>query len=191
LRELNQLGALECITLLGKQGETEDAQAEDSFIQRIGSGVNWRRRFDLSAGELSDELHQHDLGIVANEPDILTKSGVFAALAHHGVAPIVASRAGVVLPELFQRAVLVNDDGELIPGIALALRETGRLERLRENLLALASGELSWPRIAQSWSEVLRDNVAGTSLRVPAGGVALLNAQHAIPAFDETKEVPA
>ncbi len=112
LRELNERGALECITLLGKRGVDEDTRAEDSFIRRIGPGVNWRRRFDLSAEELSHELHQHDLGILANEPDILTKSGVFAALANHGVVPVVAAQKIAALPQFVQQAVLANDDGE-------------------------------------------------------------------------------
>jgi hypothetical protein len=156
LRHLNERGALECITLLGKRGVDADTRAEDSFIQRIGSGVNWHRRFDLSAKELSHELHQHDLGILANEPDILTKSGVFAALANHGVVPIVAARNVAALPQFIQPAVLANDDGERIPQIERAISEPGRLEALRESVLAIESRELSWPRIAQSWNEVLQ-----------------------------------
>ncbi|HEY0549627.1 MAG TPA: hypothetical protein VGF13_08500, partial [Verrucomicrobiae bacterium] len=127
LRQLNERGALECITLLGKRGADEDTRAEESFIQRIGRGVKWHRRLDLSAKELSHELHQHDLGILANEPDILTKSGVFAALANHGVVPIVAAQNIAALPQFIQQAVLANDDGERISRIERAINEPGRL----------------------------------------------------------------
>ena len=168
LRHLNERGVLDCITLLGKHGEAEDARAEDSFIQRIGPGVNWRRRFDLSSEEISLELLQHDFGVVANEPDILTKSGVFAALASHGVVPIVATPPGAVLPDLLRHAVLANDDDKLLPGTAQSLREAERMEPLCENLLVLASRELSWPRIAQSWTEVLRP--LNTARELPHSG---------------------
>jgi hypothetical protein len=190
LRQLNERGAVECITLLGKHGEAQDTRTEDSFLQRIGPGVNWHRRFDLSAKELSHELHQHDLGILANEPNTLTKSGVFAALANHGVVPIVAAQNIAALPPFIQPAVLANDDGERIPQIERALGEPRRLEALRENLLAIANRELSWPRIAQSWNEVLRNHVIAAprcdGRRVGSKPLASRDA-----AIDPTKEVAA
>ena len=155
LRELNNAGLLECVTLLGKKSEAEDTRAEESFVQRIGAGVNWRRRFDLPAEEISHELVQHDLGLVANEPDILTKSGVFAALANHGVVPVISSTSDVALPKWMQHAVLANDDDRSIPRISQTVRSTETLETLRKRLLVTAAEKLSWPRIAQSWLEVL------------------------------------
>jgi hypothetical protein len=165
LRELNERGLIDGITLLGKHGLTEDARGEESFIRRIGPGVEWRRRFDLSTEEISRELLQQDLGIVANEPDILTKSGVFAALANHGIVPIVAVQRAAALPKFVQHAVLSNDDARLISTVVPMLRETGQLDTLRAKLVALASQELSWRNIAQCWSEILQPFSATPELR--------------------------
>ncbi len=191
LRALSERGFLDGITLLGKQGTIDDERIEKRFAQRIGPAVIWCRRFDLPSDNISQELLQHDLGFVANEPDILTKSGVFAALANHGVIPVVSLRGSASLPAFVREAVLGNDDCESIPKIVQALGDAERLETLRNNLLALASRELSWVRIAQSWSEVLQKALVGTSRRdvptgVPAGGMAPVTTQR-VPA----SEVPA
>ena len=173
LRALNNAGLVEWITLLGKQGDLQDARAEESFARRIGNDVIWRRRFDLTAREISHELVQHDLGLVANEPDILTKSGVFAALANHSVVPVISSRGSMALPKLLQNAVLPNDDGKSIPKISQAICSRATLETLREHLRATATGELSWPRIAQRWLDVLgNESTQDTSSRAEPSSVA-------------------
>ncbi len=174
VREMNERRVLECVTLLGRQSGPEEEQAEKDFAQRIGSGVNWRRCFDFKSDEISRELCEHDLGLVANEPDILTKSGVFAALASHAVIPIVSTPRAVAFPKLVQGAVLANDDGEFIRSITRTLREPAQLETLRENLLVLSSRKLSWPSIAQRWSEILRpvsrdDTLSPEDRRLPIG----------------------
>jgi hypothetical protein len=155
LRELSRAGLLEHITLLGKRPELDDERAWQRWADRIGSGANWRKGFNLSNAEISSELTQHDIGLLANEPDILTKSGVFAALATHGVLPIISTPRGEVLPECVQEAALANDDAEAIPSLVQSLRDTEWIKSRRERLLAFAARELHWPGIARSWSEVL------------------------------------
>jgi hypothetical protein len=162
LRALNEAGLVDSITLLGKHGQAADARAAEDFSKHIGGGVNWHDRFDLSAEEISRELSAHDFGLLANEPDTLTKSGVFAALASHGVVPIVSTPSGSSLPELIRNAALANDDGVCIPDVLSAVNDVARLEILRRNVLTLASRELAWPRIAHTWSNVLH-GVRGVS----------------------------
>ncbi|HUR59652.1 MAG TPA: hypothetical protein VM029_18175, partial [Opitutaceae bacterium] len=165
LRALHQASRLEHITLMGKRPEPEDERAWQSWSERIGPGVKWRQRFDLSTSEISAELAQHDLGLLANEPDILTKSGVFAALATHGVIPIVSTPAGEALPESVARAALANDDGGAIAPLVAALRDATLLRPRRDELLAFAARELAWPGIARNWADVL----SGTGARKSAG----------------------
>ena len=92
LRALAQVGLVDSVTLLGKRHEPANERAWQSIARKIGPNVNWRRCFDLSSDEISRELSGQHLGLLANEPDVLTKSGVFAALAEHGVIPVVSTR---------------------------------------------------------------------------------------------------
>src|SRR6185295_17440152 len=111
--------------------------------------VNWRTRYDLSTDDISREFIEHDFGLLANEPDILTKSGVFAALASHGIIPIFSTRFYASLPESFSEAALANDDAQVIPQLIRRLADTGGLQQRREKLLELSARELAWRRIAE------------------------------------------
>jgi hypothetical protein len=155
LRALQQNGQIEQITLVGKRPNAEEEQAWAEFSQKIGEGITWRKRFDLATSEISSELSEHEMGLLANEPDILTKSGVFAALATHGVVPVVSTPANEPLPERFKNAVLANDDSASIPHLSELLQDKAALHSRRTELLSYASRELAWPGIAQSWARVL------------------------------------
>jgi len=156
LRELHRAGLLEHVTLLGKAPERADVRAWRWWALRIGHGVNWRQQFDLSPQEISDELAQHDLGLLANEPDILTKSGAFAALATHGVVPVISVRGDSALPVALRGAAFVNDDRGTIPRLLELLRDAATCDARGEKLLGFARRELEWAGIAQSWTEVLQ-----------------------------------
>jgi len=160
LRTLGTTGMLEHVTLLGKHPEPEDERTWQRFANGAGENISWRKRFDLSGADVSSELANHDFGLLANEPDILTKSGVFAALATHGVIPIVADSHYCSLPRIFHNAALVNEDTRYSVAAALrALRDAPSLNDMRERLLALADSELAWPRITQIWKNVLEHGV--------------------------------
>src|SRR6185436_5560523 len=128
--------------------------AEQRYVDAIGQ-TTWRRQFDASAADLSRELAGNDFGLLANEPDILTKSGVFAALATHGVNPIV-STAGTALPEFADQAALSNDEApNSFAAILNTLRDAAKLRFTRERLLSIATEHLAWPRITQRWHEAV------------------------------------
>ena len=181
LRALHQADLIEHVTLAGQEPLPEDERMWRHLAARIGSNVEWRTRFNLLAEDISAELVQHDVGLLANEPDVLTKSGVFAALAAHGVVPIVSTPAREPLPERFRPSVLANDDDRNIEQLVQLLREPSALNQRREHVRALAARELGWPGIARSWSEVLRVNVPAAALQTAE--------EHA--AFGNRLEVPA
>jgi hypothetical protein len=171
LRALGEAEMIEHVTLLGKHPEPEDERAWQRFADVAGARVAWRKQFDFVSADVSRELAAHDFGLLANEPDILTKSGVFAALATHGVIPLVAGARHCSLPRLFHDAALVNEDTpESVMTVSNALRDDIALSEMRERLLALASTELAWPRITRTWKNVLEHFVEpGSALqREPA-----------------------
>ena len=155
LRALREAGLVESITLLGKHNEADDDLAVQRFIDAIGE-TRWHRQFDLSAADVSRVLAGCDFGFVANEPDILTKSGVFAALAAHGVIPIVSTAGHAALPEFVSNAVLSNDESAPSAAAVLdTLRDVAKLRSTREQLLTVAARHLAWPSITQHWHQVL------------------------------------
>jgi glycosyltransferase involved in cell wall biosynthesis len=156
LRALGQIGMIEHVTLMGQQPRPEDERTWKQLADLSGENIRWRMRFDLGAVDVSHELAAHDFGLLANEPDILTKSGVFAALAAHGVIPIVSKAGRSTLPRLFHNAALVNADTDgSIAAVVDVLRDTNALNEMREGLQALSGRELAWPRIAETWKNVI------------------------------------
>ena len=160
LRALRAAGALHSITLLGKPNAPQDERAWQTLKSRLGADVRWDLRFNLPADEISRELLAHDFGLLANEPNTLTKSGVFAALAAHGVIPIVAQGEPVRWAPPFAGAVIVDDESGDLAEWRQFLGDPTRLKHGRERLLGLAARELSWARITESWHGLL-GSVAG------------------------------
>ncbi len=156
LRVLNEAASIESITLLGKSPDAADAGAFENWKVKIGGGITWRNRFDLSREEISGELVQHHAGLLANVPDILTKSGVFAAFAAHGVVPVIAGQSGDRVRGKMGGAALVNDDRQYISRAVQCLRDPVRMAAMRDHLLDLAAHELSWPSLGRSWAGLLR-----------------------------------
>jgi hypothetical protein len=160
LRALGQDGMIEYVTLLGKRPVPQDERAWKRYADSAGENISWRQRFDLNSADVSHELAAHDFGLLANEPDILTKSGVFAALATHGVIPIVADSRHCALPRLFHHSALLNrDTRDSAAAVLSMLRDAAGLNEMRDGLLTLASSELGWCRIAQTWKNVLEHSV--------------------------------
>jgi hypothetical protein len=173
LHALREAGAVESITLLGKHNETDDDTAEQRFINAIGA-TEWRRQFDLSAVELSQELAGQDFGFLANEPDILTKSGVFAALATHGVIPIIPI-AQAARPEFVNQAALSNDDTpQSFAALLDTLRDAAKLRSRRERLLAVATDHLAWPRVTQRWHAAVNSALSQRLTRSKGVNVPIL-----------------
>jgi len=156
LRALHTAGAIESITLLGAREGASEARERERLAREIGSGVNWNTAFDLFAREVSQHLAEQDFGLLANEPDILTKSGVFAALAEHGVIPFISTHERSIPDSLVSLVIPNGERPDDIEAALKLLRETEHLRAKRDNLRAFAPSELAWPSISDSWSSVLR-----------------------------------
>ena len=157
LRAVREADALESITLLGAREGTAEARARERLASAIGGDLKWNAAFDLPASEVSEHLAGHDFGLLANEPDIVTKSGVFAALAEHGVIPIISTREHQSVPRALATSVIPNSEQpDHIKTTLEFLRDTARLQQMRDNLREFAAKELAWPRIASSWRAALR-----------------------------------
>jgi hypothetical protein len=155
LRALSEAGLLESVLFLGKAEAPEDTRERERFQKLIGK-VAFKTRFDVSATDVSRHLAQQDLGFIANEPDVLTKSGVFAALASHGLVPVLSTRNGAGVPEFARGAVLGNDDSEAdVQRVTASLRQRADLERVREAVMRLAAEQLAWSRITRAFADAV------------------------------------
>jgi hypothetical protein len=155
LRTLTDAGALDSITLLGKPNATLDEGAWQKLKSHIGPIPRWHLRFDLSTGQISRELIRHDLGLLPNEIDTLTKSGVFAAFAAHGVLPVLSPSNGTVIPSELHRIVITSNGLGHAPDLLQMRDDPAAWANRRERLLAFAARELSWRRIAGNWKSLL------------------------------------
>lgn len=168
LRTLVQSGAIERITLIGQPSSEADERELDTVLRRIGGGVEWERRFALTPDEIASALASHQCGLLANEPDILTKSGVFAAFATNGVVPVVSTPRGERLPASLEKAVLRNDEKQLIATTAAELVDPRQLQARAEALLTFARNELDWSRIGLQWLEILQQATGSTRVSAPS-----------------------
>jgi hypothetical protein len=163
LRSLHTVGALESVTLLGRREEPADVRERERILDEIAPDLKCNMAFDLSSAEVSRHLAKHHVGLLANEPDIITKSGVFAALAEHGVIPVVSAREDQKLSAALSRAVIANTERtKSVEATLSLLRDPVRLQQMRTRLLAFAANELAWPRMTASWSTLFEPHSLAT-----------------------------
>jgi hypothetical protein len=180
LRALQAAGALHSVTLLGKPYGSQDEKTWQGLKHKVGADVRWNLRFDLGAAEISRELLAHDFGLLANEPDTLMKSGVFAAFATHGVIPLISQRKATPVTPPLAHAVMLDDGSGDTSDWRQLISDPARLKLRRERLSTFAARELSWRRITGSWRDLLEPS-AGNE----ACGFSMAQAKEAGRAFDE------
>ena len=156
LRAMVEADLVSSILVLGKRSDSaEQTQRLAGFQRRIGGP--WHSFYDLPSDQVARHLAQCDVGFVANDSGILTKSGVFAALAGNGVVCVVAAKNDTPLRAPFRDCVLLNSDDPRHVGSLLAqLQDEATIARLRENALAVSRSVLSWERIATQWQKHLQ-----------------------------------
>ena len=159
LTEAWRRGVLERVSLLGKSGVPPYA-AELKCLQEAiapGGGELWQSHHDLPERALSHLLQEHNCGLAANGPALLSKSSVYAALCAHDLVVICARD----LPEHAGKAAgtlelpcLESDDQR--PQLALDhLCDAGQMGLLREATRRAAQRSLSWKAIARGSAEVV------------------------------------
>jgi hypothetical protein len=161
LRALSDAGAIDFITLLGKPNSAQDERAWRSLKKRIGPKARWNLRFNLPIEQISQELIHHDLGLLPNEPETLTKSGVFAAFATHGIIPVLCHQTGANVPLPLREIVIARDDTRNVAELRRLHDDPRELVKRREELIAFAARELSWSRITADWSLLIESPERG------------------------------
>lgn len=150
LRELVSAELVDSVLLVGKSDSSRRHSRMVSKCQRQIGG-DWRNVFDLPPAQVAEALSECDIGLVANDTDTLTKSGVFAALSANGVVSIVARRAGGSVPQPFNDCVLLNDESAGFPAIVSELRGNDRMIARRRATLRAARTTLSWTTVSQAF----------------------------------------
>jgi hypothetical protein len=145
---------VESILLIGKSDRSaRHAQRVAEHQRQIGG--QWRLLFDLPPIQVAEALAECDVGLIANEPDTLTKSGVFAALATNGVVAVVADSPHVPVPPPFNDCVLLNDEDAEGGAILAELRGVNGMTARRRATLRAARAELSWDRVALAFRQAV------------------------------------
>jgi hypothetical protein len=156
LRLLCQHDLIERITLLGKPTTDPQTQAAlDELHQRIGFQKPLTERFNPSPEEISQSLAEHDLGLLANYPSILSKSSVYALLCDHRVATVVRSEAGHggdIAADTYP--CFVNDDSQP-QNCAAKLRDPSAVVTIQQRVEHAAEHVLNWSSITAKWQAVV------------------------------------
>lgn len=166
LREHRNLLKLLChnslvqnISLIGKsEAMSEELRALQDYIARGNAGM-WQDFPDLTPAQLSEVLARHDLAFSRNRPQLLTKSGSYAAACVHGLPTICQPSQANVLPFSGLGTIespvpyLANEDDK--PAEVLEfLQDLSAIDRLRQQVKRAALSNLSWAQIVKEWKEI-------------------------------------
>ncbi len=164
LKSLCQHDLVQSIALIGKsEGAPSEAlralQSEIAPAAVLAGEAIWRQYPDLAPAQLSEVLAAHDLALSRNRPQLLTKSGSYAAACVHGLPTICQPVAPDALPfsglgnAESQVPHLANDDANCDFALRF-LRDETAVDRLRGQVKLAALGRLSWPEIVREWKEL-------------------------------------
>lgn len=150
LKQLCDRNLVESITLAGNS--ELDAKGTRQMAQHrayIGHNHLWQEAFDLTPDQVSQLLVTQDLGLVCNEPDILTKSSVFAVLSAHGVCSAICGQSDSS-DDLDQSVFLYNSNSN---GILKCLEQMHCEQEvdLKKQALKKLTRSLDWKQIALAW----------------------------------------
>lgn len=151
LKSLCDQGWVESITLAGSS--ELDAKASKKMAQHradIGYSHLWHEAFDLTASQVSQLLATQDVGLISNQPDILTKSGVFAALSVHGVLSVICGQTDTNQDDLNKSLFLYNNSNSNVKLIE-EMQNEPKIYDKKSALQNLIQNNLDWQKIAQLW----------------------------------------
>lgn len=155
LKALCDRNWVESITLAGtSEIDTKTAKKMAQHRTYIGHAHLWQEAFDLTNNQVSQLLVTQDLGLVSNEPDILTKSGVFAALSAHGVLSAICGQTDR-LDNDWDRSVFVYKSRSKISECLEQMQDQLEVERKKLALRSLIQTQLDWNKIALAWGKHL------------------------------------
>lgn len=89
LTALQAEGKLRGLMLIGSSPNPEVDASIRSLVSEVGASEIAEFSQDLTEGQVSEKLLQCDLGLVATQPQMVGKSGVYAAYCAHGIRPVL------------------------------------------------------------------------------------------------------
>lgn len=157
LKLLCERGLVESVTLAGKS-ELLDPRVGKAMAQHqayIGHAHLWYEAFDLTASQASQLLATQDLGLVSNEPNVLTKSGVFASLSVHGVLSVICGQINIEQDDLDKSVFSYNSS--LTPTLTCLekMQNKQEVDQKKQALQTLTQTNLDWKTITLAWVEHL------------------------------------
>ena len=160
VQTLHAKNLIESITLLGKSGfGPKHAKRFETLRRKVAPDGLWKEHYDLAPEPLSRLVLEQDLGLVSNWPGILTKSGVFAVLAAHGVPAVIAKKGPH--PSNLPDAFFENDDSPASIATCLSeFHDAALVARKRHTLAQFHDSELRWDRVAGKWYALLHSTTA-------------------------------
>ena len=162
LEALRASNNIESLHLIGKAPDAAIENATAKLLKSLALTHLVQSHYDLAPEKISAILQHQDLGLVVNTPDLLTKSSVYAALCAHELIVICAPDSSKDITSEGKYSLMVpyleNDDA--CPHLTLnALRDTARMDDLRNDTKRAASEILSWSSITRGWAEVIGDAI--------------------------------
>ena len=152
LKFLCELDWVESITLAGTSELDTKATREMAQHQAdIGHVHLWHEAFDLNPSQVSQLLATQDLGLISNEPDILTKSGAFAALSVHGVLSVICGKTDLDQNDLEKSVFLYDSSSKLTLKCLEKMKNEQEIYHKNQALQTLIQTSLSWKTITRAW----------------------------------------
>ena len=161
-KSLVEANAVEKISLIGKTGD----EAYEQALRRVQSRIApldsplWAAHYDLSGPQISALLADHHCDFSRNSPELLFKSGAYAAACVHGLLSIcppsnaeLLRAADVTLnADVTKAPHLLNDDNQAEKSFA-ALHDGEIINELRRRIRFAASHTLDWSSIVSQWQQ--------------------------------------
>lgn len=163
LRQLCERDMVREIAIIGESIDPSQLDALQQLQKQISPHNDqiWKTYPDLKPAELSAILRQQDISLSRVEPQVLTKSGSYAASSVHGLITVCLPSAraktrntGLAGSEM---AVphLTSDDAQPEKTIEF-LRDAAAVRALRAQIKEVALHGLSWDNIVKEWQKVTR-----------------------------------
>ncbi len=151
---------VEEIALVGKSGDTEHDETMRALQEQIAPAARaqlWTTHFDLAPPQISALLNRYDLSLSRDWPQLLTKSGSYAAATVHGLISVCAPRASIGTPgfkldphRVFDPPFVANDDADAAQTLKI-LSDAEAIGTLKHRVCAAAQGDLNWTNIVREW----------------------------------------
>lgn len=159
LKLLYEHDLVEEISLIGKSAAAIDDQMIREIQRQIAPDNLWRTHYDLAPSQISILLLQHDLALSRDWPQLLTKSGSYAAACVHGLITVCQSAEPGMLrapgrdsENALQMPYLINNDRNAPEALSF-LQDAEFIRVLKTQIHETTRSRLSWESILRVWTK--------------------------------------